>query len=193
MLPGFRILLATIALSASVLIFGLGAAALLRSAHEEFVGIPAWRAAQQPLAPAMDTNRPMLALVRVDPPAPLPADKAESEIKTPPRIDATPKDDKSSGETKTASVDSQATDKAIVAGKSAAEISKLDEIGKPRVRQSKRARAVKTLRHWSARTPRTVQPQQQSGTASFTGFDAPDAAASSGAGSNRRTAGRSPF
>jgi len=34
MLPGFRFLFAAIVLSMSVLIFGFGAAALLRTAHE---------------------------------------------------------------------------------------------------------------------------------------------------------------
>ena len=33
MLPGFRFLLAAILLSASILVFGLGAAALLRATH----------------------------------------------------------------------------------------------------------------------------------------------------------------
>src|SRR5206468_2200031 len=44
MLPGFRFLFAAIVLSMSVLIFGLGAAALLRSAHEEFASLPSRRA-----------------------------------------------------------------------------------------------------------------------------------------------------
>ena len=71
MLPGFRFLFAAILLSTSVLIFGLGAAALLRAAHEEVASAPARRAppeqvfAQQnePVAP------PTLALLRVEPPA----------------------------------------------------------------------------------------------------------------------------
>ena len=48
MLPGFRFLLAAIVLSISVLVFGLGAAALLRAAHEEFANTPAWRVAPEP-------------------------------------------------------------------------------------------------------------------------------------------------
>jgi hypothetical protein len=44
MLPGFRFLFSAIILSMSVLIFGLGAAALLRAAHEEFASNPTWRA-----------------------------------------------------------------------------------------------------------------------------------------------------
>ena len=49
MLPGFRFLFATVVLAVSVLVFGLGAAALLRAAHEEFASLPSWRLAQQPL------------------------------------------------------------------------------------------------------------------------------------------------
>ncbi len=48
MLPGFRFLFAAIVLSMSVLVFGLGAAALLRAAHEQFASTPAWRAAPEP-------------------------------------------------------------------------------------------------------------------------------------------------
>ena len=52
MLPGFRFLFATVVLAVSVLVFGLGAAALLRAAHEEFASLPSWRLAQPPpLAP----------------------------------------------------------------------------------------------------------------------------------------------
>src|SRR5258708_28055547 len=69
MLPGFRFLFAAIVLSMSILFFGLGAAALLRAAHEEFAINPSWRAlpetrfAQQSEAPT-----PTLAMLRVDPP-----------------------------------------------------------------------------------------------------------------------------
>src|ERR1700756_3123250 len=49
MLPGFRFLFAAIALSISILVFGLGAAALLRAAHEEFSSNPSWRAAPEPM------------------------------------------------------------------------------------------------------------------------------------------------
>ena len=48
MLPGFRFLFAAIILSMSILVFGLGAAALLRTAHEEFAANPTWRAAPEP-------------------------------------------------------------------------------------------------------------------------------------------------
>ena len=47
MLPGFRFLFAAIVLSMSILVFGLGAAALLRAAHEQFASNPSWRAAPE--------------------------------------------------------------------------------------------------------------------------------------------------
>ena len=40
MLPGFRLLAIIVALAASVLVFGLGAAAFLRATHEEFAAAP---------------------------------------------------------------------------------------------------------------------------------------------------------
>lgn len=72
MLPGFRFLLAAIVLSMSVLVFGLGAAALLRAAHEEFASTPAWRVTPEPKfarqneAPA-EEPMPVLAMLRVEP------------------------------------------------------------------------------------------------------------------------------
>ncbi|CAN5209451.1 hypothetical protein BH10PSE11_BH10PSE11_15950 [soil metagenome] len=80
MLPGFRLLLATTVLAISVLVFGLGAAALLRAAHEEFVSLPSWRLAQQPVltpftpqVPRLETT-PILAMLRIEAPStkPLP-------------------------------------------------------------------------------------------------------------------------
>jgi hypothetical protein len=70
MLPGFRFLFAAIVLSMSVLIFGLGAAALLRAAHEEFANLPSRRAPPEPVfARLNDDPPPTLALLRVDPPS----------------------------------------------------------------------------------------------------------------------------
>jgi hypothetical protein len=69
MLPGFRFLFAAIVLSMSVLVFGLGAAALLRSAHEEFASLPSRRApAEQVFTRQSDPSVPTLALLRFDPP-----------------------------------------------------------------------------------------------------------------------------
>src|SRR3954469_2519440 len=68
MLPGFRFLFAAIVLSISILIFGLGAAALLRAAHEEFAGIPSRRTLPEPVfAQRSETPAPTLALLRVEP------------------------------------------------------------------------------------------------------------------------------
>jgi hypothetical protein len=67
MLPGFRFLLAAIVLSLSILVFGLGAAALLRAAHEEFASIPSRRAPPEPVF-AQQNEAPTLALLRVEPP-----------------------------------------------------------------------------------------------------------------------------
>src|SRR4029079_15064126 len=67
MLPGFRFLFAAIVLSMSILVFGLGAAALLRAAHEEFANLPSRRAPPEPVfARLNDDPMPSLALLRVD-------------------------------------------------------------------------------------------------------------------------------
>jgi hypothetical protein len=69
MLPGFRFLFAAIMLSMSLLVFGLGAAALLRAAHESFASNSSWRAAPEAtFAQRSDSTLPMLATLRVDPP-----------------------------------------------------------------------------------------------------------------------------
>ena len=85
MLPGFRFLFTAILLSMSVLIFGLGAAALLRSAHEEFVNLPTRRATPEPMfARLRDDTAPTLAMLRIDPvaekPDNVPADAPAPDI-----------------------------------------------------------------------------------------------------------------
>src|SRR5512139_808209 len=71
MLPGIRFLLAAIVLSLSVLIFGLGAAALLRAAHEEVASVPTRRVMPEPVfAQPVERPVPTLALLRVEPAAP---------------------------------------------------------------------------------------------------------------------------
>ena len=70
MLPGFRFLFAAIVLSLSILVFGLGAAALLRAAHEQFASLPSRRAPAEPVFTRQnDAPLPTLALLRFDPPA----------------------------------------------------------------------------------------------------------------------------
>jgi hypothetical protein len=69
MLPGFRFLLAAILLSASILVFGLGAASLLRASHEQYVSNPSWRNGpqEQVFAQASEPAQPVLAALRVEP------------------------------------------------------------------------------------------------------------------------------
>jgi hypothetical protein len=99
MLPGLRFLFAAIVLSTSVLIFGLGAAALLRAAHEEVANIPARRSPPEPVfaqaqdAQAQDAQAqgklpteppPTIAMLRVEPPV------AETPEKAPDSADTSP-------------------------------------------------------------------------------------------------------
>jgi hypothetical protein len=75
MLPGFRFLFTAIVLSMSVLVFGLGAAALLRAAHEEFANLPSRRVSPEPVfARQYDDPPPTVALLRVEPVAEKPAE-----------------------------------------------------------------------------------------------------------------------
>jgi len=76
MLPGLRFLFAAIVLSMSILVFGLGAAALLRAAHEEFASNSSLRVAPEPKfaqqneAPGEESGEPeapVLAVLRVEP------------------------------------------------------------------------------------------------------------------------------
>jgi hypothetical protein len=68
MLPGFRFLFAAIVLSMSILVFGLGAAALLRAAHEEFASTPPWHATPETIfAQQSEAGRPVLAMLRIEP------------------------------------------------------------------------------------------------------------------------------
>ena len=69
MLPSFRFLFAATVLSMSMLIFGLGAAALLRAAHQEFASILSRRAPPEIIFAQQSDPGPTLALVRIDTPA----------------------------------------------------------------------------------------------------------------------------
>jgi hypothetical protein len=93
MLPGFRFLFAAIMLSMSLLVFGLGAAALLRAAHESFASNSSWRAAPEvTFAQRVDSTLPMLATLRVDTPvvekAPEQASPVASSVETSPAATA---------------------------------------------------------------------------------------------------------
>ncbi|UQD71307.1 hypothetical protein JEY40_36550 [Bradyrhizobium japonicum] len=71
MLPGFRFLFAAILLSTSILVFGLGAAALLRATHEQYVSNPSWRNGPQEkvFAQSPEPAQPVLAALRAEPEA----------------------------------------------------------------------------------------------------------------------------
>src|SRR5215213_965983 len=68
MLPGLRILFAISMLSVSVVIFGLGAAAFLRSAHEDVANAP-WRPIETPATARVDLAPTTLSMLRVEPEA----------------------------------------------------------------------------------------------------------------------------
>jgi hypothetical protein len=81
MLPGFRFLFTAIILSMSVLIFGLGAAALLRSAHEEFANLPSRRSTPEPMFARLSDDTPTtLALLRVDTVAERPVESVPADV-----------------------------------------------------------------------------------------------------------------
>jgi hypothetical protein len=69
MLPGIRFLFAALVLWISILIFGLGAAALFRAAHEEVASIPVRRGPPERVFAQLNDPSPTLAMLRVDPPA----------------------------------------------------------------------------------------------------------------------------
>ena len=74
MLPGFRFLFAAIVMCMSVLVFGLGAAALLRTAHEDFASNPSWRTPPEPrFAQQDEATKTVLAVLSVQPPSTEPA------------------------------------------------------------------------------------------------------------------------
>ena len=67
MLPGFRLVVATVVLAVSLLVFGLGAAALLRASHEQFAALPPAQAPRDPmLAREPEARQATLALLRVE-------------------------------------------------------------------------------------------------------------------------------
>jgi len=80
MLPGFRFVLAAILLSLSILVFGLGAAALLRSAHQQFASIPARQPPPEQIFVQQSDVPLTLALLRVDL---APQDSAPAQISAP--------------------------------------------------------------------------------------------------------------
>jgi hypothetical protein len=65
MLPGFRFLCAAIVLSVSMMVFGLGAAAFMRAAHQQFATLPLVRAPGAQFA-RQSEPAPVLAMLRID-------------------------------------------------------------------------------------------------------------------------------
>jgi hypothetical protein len=86
MLPGFRFLFAAILLSTSILVFGLGAAALLRATHEQFVSNPAWRNGpqEQVFAQASEPAQPEFTAFRAEPVPPASSLRDEVPTVSPP-------------------------------------------------------------------------------------------------------------
>jgi hypothetical protein len=85
MLPGFRFLFAAILLSTSILVFGLGAAALLRATHQQYVSNPSWRNGpqEQVFAQVPEPAQPVLAVLRAEPEiAPDPAPSLRDRVPT---------------------------------------------------------------------------------------------------------------
>jgi hypothetical protein len=65
MLPGLRFLFVAIVLSVSTLVFGLGAAALLRATHEEFASLPS-KYEPETIFAQQDNADSTLAMLRID-------------------------------------------------------------------------------------------------------------------------------
>ena len=85
MLPGFRFLFAAILLSTSILVFGLGAAALLRASHEQYVNNPSWRNGPQEQKFAQVSEppqQPVLAVLRAEPEAVEPEPSLRDQVPT---------------------------------------------------------------------------------------------------------------
>ena len=71
MLPGFRLLVAAVVLCLSLLVFGFGATALLRSAREDVASLPVRRAAPQTVFASQPPTEAVatLSMLRVETPA----------------------------------------------------------------------------------------------------------------------------
>jgi hypothetical protein len=93
MLPGFCSLFVAVALAISMLIFGLGAAALLRATHEEFASLPL-KPMPEVTFGSKEVGQPTLAVLHVDTPAADPAaaesNQAEAQHTVTPISDAQP-------------------------------------------------------------------------------------------------------
>src|SRR3954469_16514291 len=95
MLPGFRFVFAAIALSVSILVFSLGAAALLRAAHQEFASMPRVVAAETAFAERNEAGT-ALAMLRAEPTEPGVSDEAKDHATQIAVVSAEPSDPASS-------------------------------------------------------------------------------------------------
>jgi hypothetical protein len=93
MLPGLRFLVAAIVFSFSVIVFGLGAAALFRAAHEQFASSSSWHASPETsftsFLPQVEPARPMIAMLRVEPAAPEPVNAPPAPAEEQPDVSST--------------------------------------------------------------------------------------------------------
>lgn len=94
MLPGFRILFAIVLLSVSVLVFGVGAAAFLRAAHDNLASTPAYRPIETAYAPRIEvmSRSETLSMMRVQTPAELGVQTLRAE--QPASLSVSPRDDR---------------------------------------------------------------------------------------------------
>jgi hypothetical protein len=108
MLPGIRFLFAAVIFAVSVVIFGLGAAALLRSAHEEFASLPTrYVAPPTVFAQQPAETQPTLSMLRVETPAP--------EMITPPAVTNAPASEEAAVIAKPAGPEKAATPETMAA------------------------------------------------------------------------------
>lgn len=97
MLPGIRFLFVATVMSVSVLVFALGAAALLRATHENFATLPQRRPPEQVFVRA-DTARPVIALLRVE------AEPETASIAAPATPPVVPRDENAIAESKSETI-----------------------------------------------------------------------------------------
>ncbi|ABE63682.1 conserved hypothetical protein [Nitrobacter hamburgensis X14] len=90
MLPGFRFLSVAVVLAVSMLIFGLGAAALLRATHEEFASVPLKQMPEVTFGSREETEQPTLAVLQVDTPTAHPAEPVPDQAEAQHRMTAAP-------------------------------------------------------------------------------------------------------
>lgn len=84
MLPGLRFLFAATLISTSLLVFGMGAIALLRASHQQFASLPPHPPSEPVFAQAPETV-PSLSMLRAEPEVPAAAPPAQGAAPEPDR------------------------------------------------------------------------------------------------------------